>query len=66
MTHLTKAHRIRQTSSSTSSSSSPGATIVRAESDARDGEHEVHLTTSDGTVLPVKLDKNIRVGRCVT
>jgi len=36
----------------------PGGSVVRAETDAGDGEYEVHMTKADGTVVTVKLDKN--------
>jgi hypothetical protein len=39
----------------------PGGTVVRAETDAGDGEFEVHMTKSDGSMVTVKLDKNFAV-----
>ena len=36
----------------------PGGTVVRAETDAGDGEYEVHMIKADGTIVTVKLDKN--------
>lgn len=39
----------------------PGATVVRAETDAEGAAFEVHVTKSDGTPATVKLDANFAV-----
>jgi hypothetical protein len=39
----------------------PGATVIRVETDAGDGEYEVHLRTSDGSLATVKLDGDYAV-----
>ncbi|HET7902195.1 MAG TPA: hypothetical protein VFL59_13495 [Candidatus Nanopelagicales bacterium] len=39
----------------------PGATVIRAETDAGDAAYEVHLTKSDGTLVTVKFDESYAV-----
>ena len=39
----------------------PGATAQRAETDAEGAAYEVHMTTSDGSVITVKLDSSFNV-----
>jgi len=39
----------------------PGATVIRAETDAGDAAYEVHLRKSDGTLVTVKLDESYAV-----
>jgi hypothetical protein len=41
----------------------PGGTVYRIETDAGDGAYEAHITTSDGTPVTVKFDKNLAVVR---
>lgn len=40
---------------------SPGATIVRLETDADGGTYEAHITKADGTPATVKMDGNFNV-----
>jgi uncharacterized membrane protein YkoI len=39
----------------------PGATVVRAETDAEGAKYEVHMTKADGSQITVKLDANFKV-----
>jgi hypothetical protein len=39
----------------------PGATVIRAETDAEGAAYEVHLQKSDGSYVTVKLDSNFKV-----
>jgi uncharacterized membrane protein YkoI len=39
----------------------PGATVVRAETDAEGATYEVHMTKSDGSQVTVKLDASFNV-----
>lgn len=39
----------------------PGATVIRVETDAGDGEYEVHMRKADGSLVTVKFDKNLKV-----
>jgi hypothetical protein len=39
----------------------PGATVLRAETDAEGAAYEVHMTKSDGSQVTVKLDSNFKV-----
>ncbi len=39
----------------------PGATVIRAETDAGDAAYEVHLKKADGTLVTVKLDDSFAV-----
>jgi len=39
----------------------PGATVVRAETDAQGAAYEVHMKKTDGTYVTVKLDANFTV-----
>ena len=39
----------------------PGATVIRAETDSAGAAYEVHMTTSDGSVVTVKLDSAFHV-----
>ena len=39
----------------------PGATVLRAETDAEGAAYEVHMTKSDGSVVTVKLDASFKV-----
>jgi uncharacterized membrane protein YkoI len=41
--------------------SQPGATVVRAETDADGATYEVHMTKSDGTSVTVMMDGNFKV-----
>jgi len=43
----------------------PGATVVRAETDADGDAYEVHMTKSDGSLVTVKLDSNFKVTRTI-
>ncbi len=39
----------------------PGGTVYRIETDAGDGVYEAHMTKADGSLVTVKLDKNLKV-----
>jgi hypothetical protein len=39
----------------------PGATVIRAETDAGDAVYEVHMKKADGSLVTVKFDKNLAV-----
>jgi hypothetical protein len=39
----------------------PGATVVRAETDAEGAKYEVHMTKADGSSITVKLDADFKV-----
>lgn len=39
----------------------PGATVIRAETDADGDKYEVHMQKSDGSMVTVKLDANFKV-----
>ena len=39
----------------------PGATVVRAETDAQGAPYQVHMKKTDGTYVTVKLDASIAV-----
>lgn len=39
----------------------PGATVIRAETDADGDKYEVHMQKSDGSMVTVKLDANFTV-----
>ncbi|MDT4894158.1 MAG: hypothetical protein QOE97_3193 [Pseudonocardiales bacterium] len=39
----------------------PGGTVVRVETDSGDAAYEAHMTKSDGTVVTVKFDSNLKV-----
>jgi uncharacterized membrane protein YkoI len=39
----------------------PGATVIRAETDADGDKYEVHMKKSDGSLVTVKLDANFKV-----
>jgi uncharacterized membrane protein YkoI len=39
----------------------PGATVIRAETDAEGAKYEVHMKKSDGSTVTVKLDANFKV-----
>ncbi|MGB8021547.1 MAG: hypothetical protein WCF04_09995 [Candidatus Nanopelagicales bacterium] len=39
----------------------PGTTVIRVETDAGDGEYEVHMRKSDGSLVTVKFDKDLAV-----
>lgn len=39
----------------------PGATVIRAETDADGAKYEVHMKKSDGSLVTVKLDANFKV-----
>lgn len=44
----------------------PGGTVYRVETDAGDGEYEVHMTKADGSEATVKFDKNLAVTKVET
>jgi hypothetical protein len=39
----------------------PGATVIRAETDAEGAKYEVHMQKSDGSMVTVKLDADFKV-----
>jgi hypothetical protein len=41
----------------------PGGTVYRVETDAGDAAYEAHMTKSDGTLVTVKFDKNLKVSK---
>jgi uncharacterized membrane protein YkoI len=43
----------------------PGATAQRVETDAEGAAYEVHMTTSDGSIVTVKLDSNFVVTQTI-
>jgi hypothetical protein len=49
------------TASAAAKKAVPGATVIRAETDAGDGVYEVHMTKSDGSLVTVKLDRSFKV-----
>jgi hypothetical protein len=51
----------KATASAAAEKAVPGATVIRAETDAGDGVYEVHMTKSDGSLVTVKLDKSFKV-----
>src|SRR5215470_15871859 len=44
----------------------PGGTVYRIETDAGDAAYEVHMTKSDGTLVTVKFDQNLKVTKVET
>ena len=39
----------------------PGGTVIRVETDSGDAVYEVHMKKSDGSLVTVKFDKNLKV-----
>jgi hypothetical protein len=44
----------------------PGGTVYRVETDAGDAAYEAHMTKSDGTLVTVKFDQNLKVTKVET
>ena len=53
--------RPRRRSKAAAEAAVPGATVIRAETDAQGAAYEVHLKKADGSEVTVKLDASFKV-----